>query len=201
MQPATFGVTIVPAGGATNGFIDQMTIERYMASGSTPTTLAQTTTKRAANMRFAFLQQQLQFEGNIYITDVEATGGTATTAPTSFSFTATVERGLASLTTKDETNGTVLTGAAALKRMVARSMLVARTTVANVYDPTLTAAKGDNAPATAARVGTRITTITVPALAATLAEATGRITIVGEEGVASVDFTAPENSQYAPLIV
>lgn len=201
MQSASFGVTIVPAGGATNGFIDEMTIERYMAAGSTPTTLTQTTTKRAANMRFDFLQQQLQFEGNIYISDIVAAGGTATSAPTSFAFVATVERGLSSLSTKDETNGTVLTGAAALKRMVARALLVSRTTVADVYDPTLSAAKGDNASATAARVGTRITTITVPALAATLAEATGRITIVGEEGGSSLDFTAVENSQYAPLIV
>lgn len=171
-------ITAVGAGGAApaDGFIDNKTIEQYMASGSLPTTLAQTTAKERANLRFDFLREQLQREANVYILEAVATGANATTAGTDFTLTVEVERGDSVLYTLDEGNGNaVLTEIDAITHWVARALVEERTTYGDTYDPT-TASTAGNATL-AARRGIRLEQIVVGALAANLTAAKALVTV------------------------
>lgn len=164
----------------SDGFIDHTKIEQYMATGAAPTTVAQSLTKERANIRFDLLNQNLSLSGNIYVNNPVATGGNATTSPTNFAFTAHVERGDSILSTADETSpGTTLTGAAALKRFVARALLTSSTNdQQEYYDPTPTGALTANgATVSAIRVGSRIEKVTAGKLANTVSEAEAVITV------------------------
>lgn len=180
MPMTSYRVTIagVTATAPRDGFIDNKTVERHVADGATaPTTYAQTTAKERANIRFDFLQQQIQLQANVYIVDIETAGATATTPATSFVFTAQVERGDEVLYTLDEQNvGQVLTGEDALKRWVARSLTIARNTYGDIYDPTKTTTPGNSTPE--ARYGVRLEKFDVGALAADLTAAEALVTIV-----------------------
>lgn len=179
MPMSMYRVTIagVTAAAPGDGFIDNMTIEQYMRDGSAaPTTLDQTTAKERANLRYKLLTQQLSLETNIYVSDIVAAGGSASAAPSSFVFTATVEHGDDSLFTRDEANNNAeMTGVDALKRYVARALITSRTTNSDIYDPTKTTAPGNQTMA--ARAGTRINQITVGKLAANLTAATALVTV------------------------
>jgi hypothetical protein len=181
-MPSTwFRVTINGAAAPTtapkDGFIDNKSIETYVGEGSAaPTTLVQTTAKERANIRFKFLQQQLQLEGNVYIQDIVATGGSSVAAPTSFVFTAVSERGDEMLFTRDETaSGAPLTGIPALTRMIARALCEARTINAMVFDPTKTPTAGNSTPE--ARFGQRNVAVEVGAVASNLTTAAATVTI------------------------
>lgn len=184
MIPTQYRITIAgksgSAGAATDGFIDAKRVEQYMAEGSAPTTYVNSVAKERANLRFRFLQQQLQLEGNIYIENIVAAGGNANTAPTSFVFTAIVERGDSVLFTRDETNNNApLTGVDALKRMVARALIEGRTITTDLFDPTTSTDDGAGGTKTAAaRRGIRVETLTVAGLYLNLTDATASVTVV-----------------------
>ncbi|RYF17657.1 MAG: hypothetical protein EOO77_11590 [Oxalobacteraceae bacterium] len=121
MLSTLYTVTIAGASKAApaDGFIDVTTIEQYMAQGSVPATYAQTTAKERANIRYKFLREQMQMDANLYLTNFIATGGSATAAPSSVSFTVEVERGDYVLFARDETTpGLELHGIDALVRMM-----------------------------------------------------------------------------------
>lgn len=169
-------ITNATAAAPGNGFIDPTTIEAYMAANSLPATYAQCQAKERGNVRFDFLQQQVQLEANVYMTNLTASGASATAEATSFSFTAVVERGDDVLVTRDESNpGSYLTGTAALKRWVARALVESRTCFGDIYDPTLATTPGNTT--TAARYGIRTEQITVGALKTTLTAAEALITV------------------------
>jgi hypothetical protein len=177
-SPTSYSVTIagVVAASPSDGFIDNTKLEQYMAAGAPATTYVQAQAKERGNYRFRFLQQAVQFEANVYMENMDAPGGTGATAPTSFSFTAVVERGDDVLVTRDETNaGATLTGVACLKRWVARALVRQQTQMGVIYDPTEGTTKGNTTPA--ARYGARIEPIVVGALAADLPTAEALITI------------------------
>jgi hypothetical protein len=178
MLSSLYSVTIAGVNNPApaDGFIDYTTIEQYMAQGSIPATYAQTTAKERANIRFKFLQEQIQREANVYLTNFVAAGGSSTAAPSSFSFTAEVERGDSVLFTRDETaNDAEMTGVAALTRWIARALIESRTTVSHIYDPTKEPTPGNSTPV--ARFGIRETTIDVAKLYLNLTTATAAITV------------------------
>lgn len=178
---SSFLVTIagVTAAAPADGFIDNSSIEVLMAApGATlPTTFAQSQAKERGNVRFGFLQQQLQFEGNIYISDIVAAGSDPVTQPTSFVFHATMEREEANYQVHDENNpGQFLTGPAAVKRLVARALIEGRDVVRAMYDPTQTVPVSGFAGAYSRQVA-RTETLTVAKLAANLTAAEALVTV------------------------
>lgn len=139
----------------SDGFIDHTKIETYMAAGSVPSTFEKSMEKDRANERFLIVREQLHLIGNMYFSNIEAPDADADTPPTSFSFVIQVERGDESLATEDETSaGTWLTADDAIRRAVARALMVERTNNNDIYDPTETTAPGNNLayPRRAARI-------------------------------------------------
>ena len=180
MSLSTFyKVTIAGVNNAApaDGFIDNMTIEQYGAAGSNATTFAQTTTKERGNLRFEFLQQQIQLEANVYISNTSSPGGSATAAPSSFVFTAEIERGDSVLFTRDELNNAApLTGTAALKRWIARALCEGRVTIRMIYDPTMGTTPGNSTQY--ARFGVREVQLEAAKLYNNLTSAEASITVV-----------------------
>lgn len=177
-MPLSFSVVIagVVAAAPGDGFIDHTPIERYMADGSFPTTFAHSQAKERANTRFSFLQQQLQFEGNVYMTALTATGGSATAAPSEFTFTGTTERDY--LIINDElTPGATLTGVDAMTRLAARALIIGRTVVRAMYDPTETLPVDGPLSVSYERGIARTESLTVAALAANLTAAEALVTV------------------------
>lgn len=163
------------------GFIDSKRTETYMAEGSTPATLAASINKERGNIRYRNVVEQLQTMANIYVTNTVANAATANSAATSFVMTLEVERGDDYLLTRDETanNAVELSGAAAIKRCVARGLMVERLAErTEVVDPTASAGHRDGATANAiARVGSRIMDVDVGKLTNNLTTAETAITV------------------------
>jgi hypothetical protein len=179
MPMSRYRVEIAGVAGAAprDGFIDNRTVERYVGDGGVePTTFEQTLAKERANVRFDFLQQQMQFEGNVYVSDIVATGASAIAPATVFAFTATAERGDSALFTRDELNDDAsLDGAAGLKRRIARALIQSRITNGDIWDPTKLPTPGNATPA--ARYGVRIQQIEIGPLADNLTAAEALVTL------------------------
>jgi hypothetical protein len=176
LEGKTYRVVINAAGlgGAApaDGFIDNKKVPQYIAEGSAaPTTLDQTIAKERGNSRYEALVGSMSMTSNVIISNHVATGGSATATPTAFQFDVFLERGDDSIAVE------ALTGEDALKRLVARGIMIGRTDRTDYLDPTMSAAKGDNAPALAARRGDVIADVVVGALTETLATAEAAITI------------------------
>lgn len=183
MPMSLYRVTIdgssAPTTAPNDGFIDNIKTQDYMAQGAAaPTTLAQTTAKERGNIRFKFLQQQLQYDANVYVNETISTNGSAIAQPTSFVFTAVVERGDDVLFTRDElNNGAPLVGTDALVRWIARALVEARPSInCDLWDPTQTPTAGNTMPA--ARYGEKVLTIEVEAIASNLTAATSMVSLV-----------------------
>lgn len=175
-----YNITIAHSSGTipSDGFIDNMTIQQYLALGdAAPTTLALSLAKSRGNARYVFLCQQLSLMGNIYITEVVQAGADCNTDPTTFQFVATVEHGDENLYVYDETNSNaILTGIPALVRMCARALCESRVMKLAYYDPTATTAPGNTNVAD--RMGIRIDQETVGAASANLTAAAALVTVV-----------------------
>jgi hypothetical protein len=134
-------------GGAApaDGFIDQVRSEIYLQQGTGPTTLVQSLAKRRANVRYRMLRESFDMMANLYTSVLTATGASGTTPATTFSMTLEIERGDSVLSTADELNaGQTLSGAAAIKRCIARAMIVPTFTKnLDWYDPTQTTTTGN----------------------------------------------------------
>lgn len=161
-------------GGAApaDGFIDHMTVAQRVAAGDAqPTTLSETLAKERGNSRYETLVKTLGLLSNMGITNQEATGATATTAATSFEFDVLLERGTDAIANEG------LVDDAALKRLVARAIMIGRTDRTDYLDPTESAAVGNNAPAPAPRRGVVIDDVVVGSLTSVLATAEAAITV------------------------
>lgn len=180
-----YDITIAAAGlgGAApaDGFIDNKTSYGYMdTGGDAPDTLANAKAKMRANRRYKNLIMQIQAMTNCYVTTVTKTGGTADAAPTVITIRVEVEHGDEALKTYNiETAPTVLlTGAAALKRVAARSLLIAETRNIEVYDPTVVPGRMIDGAANAGQArGPVINIETIGALAANITAAEAAITV------------------------
>lgn len=174
-----YRVTLTNPGGLVapaNGWVDNVRVETYLQT-SVPGgfSFAQSQAKERGNMRFADVIGQLQMMANLYIENTVSTGADAATEPTAFAFTAEVERGDDVLVTRNDLGGVDLTGAAAIRRCVARALIMTYTRNALVYDPTATVAPG-NATSFARNPG-RTAALTVGALAANLTAAEALVTV------------------------
>lgn len=178
MLQTVYTISIANATGTApkDGFIDATSVEQYLAAGGSISTYAQSQTKERANIRYRMLQQQMQITGNIYLDEAVATGANATTEATAFTFKAVVERGDGQLYTYDESNNNaLLTGTAALTRLVARCLVESATVNTMIYDPTLVAAPGNTTQAM--RVGLRDESLTIQGPAANLTAAEALVTV------------------------
>jgi hypothetical protein len=168
------------AANATTGFIDDKELGYYMAKGQQPNGLQAGLDKERGNLRFRNVVEKMQEMGTIYVANTVAVGGTANTAPSSFTMTLTVEHGDDSLITRDEANGNVeITGIPALKRCIARGLMETRLGwTTEVIDQTKSTGFRDGATANAiVRVGSRIMQIDVGALTNSVATAEAAITV------------------------
>lgn len=180
-----YSVVITQTLGAapSSGFVDRHRVETYglAATPTFVTNFALAEDKRRANWRYKFITQNLGLMCNAYTMDIVAAGADANTAPLTFTFVIEVERGDSVLRTADELNaGQFLTGAAAIKRCVARALCQTETVETDVYDPTPTVGYGNLiSPAVpAARVGSRIENLTIGALFGTIAASEATIAVV-----------------------
>lgn len=181
MTSYSVSVNILVNGVNGDGFIDNQTTFQYMANGSMPATAAVSMSKARGNARYLMVVQQLGIVGNIYVTNQNAVGANANTAPTVFSFTATSEHGDACLSTPDELNpGQFLTGANCITRCVARAMCTNYTNdYMEYYNPASTQVVGNGGALTsnAIRYGETIGQVVVGALANNLTAAQAVITV------------------------
>jgi hypothetical protein len=177
-----YDVTIAAINNAApaDGFIDPKSSYSYMdTDGDAPNTLANAKAKMRANRRYKTLIMQVQYMMNAYVVSVSAPGATADTPATSLNVRFDIEKGDSSLVTEDENNaGVMLTGEAALKRLVARSLLVAETRNFEFFDPTVVPGRQIDGSANAGIArGPVINKETVGALAATIAAAEAAVTV------------------------
>jgi hypothetical protein len=126
---------------ANAGFIDSKTYSQYANGAIDSSGVTASFVKQRGNVRFGFLQQQLQFEQNIYISNVVTNNAPnsnpALATVNSITFVATMERSETPVMTRDENNsGVILTGNAAIKRMVARALVEGSTNLRAAADPT-----------------------------------------------------------------
>lgn len=178
-------INAIAGSGDNAGFIDSKTVEMYMANNGVappvpPTSLTTSTNKVRANTRYKNVLEKVQAMGAIYTSNVIVTGGTVDTAPSNVSFTLEVERGDSILTTRDDSNSAIeITGENAIKRCVARGLMVSNQNfVFPVYDPTkTTAAQNGSVSNAAARVGSTTLTFNVGALANSVSTAEAAVTV------------------------
>jgi hypothetical protein len=187
MLSTFYRVSIAQISGSDDnaGFIDQKTVEMYMANNGvaptiTPSSLTTSTNKVRANVRYQNVIEKLQQLGNMYTSNVVITGGSIDTPPTTVAFTLEVERGDSILTTRDEANTAIeITGANAIVRSVARGLMETRQNyVYPVFDPTkTTAAQNGSVSNAAARVGDATLTFNVGALTNSIVTAEAAVTV------------------------
>lgn len=182
---ADYQITIQASGlgGAApaDGFIDNQNIKDYMAAnGTPPASLANAKAKARAYARYKLLVISLcQFSSTAGPSSITATGATIDTAATAFQFTVHMDD-LSKLVTRDEQNaGQTLTGLAAIKRVVARSLIAAQMSYRfELYDPTLISERQTDGQATTQRPHTTsIIMDNVGALAASITAAETAITV------------------------
>lgn len=160
----------------SDGFIDPFNIDYYRSKVGAPagTSIAVMTTRKRAFERWRKIQSHLQGLGNLYISQKTAPGADVNTAPTSVSFRILVEHGGASIQINDENVvGAKLTGVAAIKRVIARAMMVGWTANQEVWDPTTVSGFPN-----VVSFGHRTLSVQTGALCATIAEAEAVITVV-----------------------
>lgn len=174
-------ITALNAAAPADGFIDNKSSYNYMdISGDAPDSLANAKAKFRANRRYRNVVSAVQMMCNAYIVSTTAPGATADSPPTSITIRFQVEHDASVLSTPDETSpGTVLTGAAALKRCVARALIRESYIVrGDYYDPTVVAGRDIDGTDNAGRAkGAVIADETVGPLAANIAAAEAAITV------------------------
>jgi hypothetical protein len=181
MASTFYNVAITALTGSTNGggFIDNKKIEHHMLTDDGPSDADESRDKERANIRFDTMVAKLGLLGNLYMSNVVATGANSTTDASSFTFTVESEHGDSTLYTEDENNsGVYLTGNAAIKRSVARALIIDRNDFGDYYDPTMSnAVVNSGETVSAVRVGTRIEHVIAGALANSIANAEAAITV------------------------
>lgn len=173
-------ITALAGAAPADGFIDHRSSYYYMDTAQdAPNSLANAKAKFRANRRYKNVLNAVQSLGNLYVLSTTTAGANADTAATSITIRFQVEHSEV-ISTPDENNvGTTLTGAAALKRAVARGMIVSNNNIrGEYYDPTLQAGRDiDGADNAGQPSGVVIRDETVGACAANLAAAEAVITV------------------------
>lgn len=182
---ATYDIVITKAEGAApaDGFIDQNKSQYYIdASADYPGTAALGQAKARANYRYKILLNKLAKLSPYDIVSITSSVATGDAAPNTFTIRVSFARAAADLVTISEASepspGTVLTGALAVERAVSRALTATVTLNLEWYDPTTTAAKGDNAGVTAGRYyGPRFESLVVGAVAANIGAADALVAV------------------------
>jgi hypothetical protein len=175
-----YDITIAGIGGTapSDGFIDPKTVYAYMEANKTdlPTSYANALAKSRANVRNRDVMASIQTYSQMEIKSVTATGSPSASTPPSSIIIRVSVNDVADVVTRDENNaGALLTGDAAVKRIIARALVKSMIGVMDIFDPTKTTAPGNATPAI--RTGTRFNTETTGALYANLATAGSSVTI------------------------
>ena len=179
----TVSINYIAGTGDSDGFIDNLKVEQYMAqaNGATaPASLTTSTNKVRANIRHKTIMEQLQLMGNMYDHDDLAVGATIDTPGTAFNFVLEVERGDEVLATQDELNpGVELYGANAVVRCIARSLMEGRANYNYaVFNPTPSTAPSNGGQTTAiARQGSTTITFNVGPLTTNLSDGANAVTV------------------------
>lgn len=167
----TYDITIAAVTGSapSDGFIDPKTLGQYMneTPATVPTTYAQSLAKSRANRRYRHVVFGLQAHTPLEVVSTTVTGGTAIVAPTSITFR--VKSSSAVTVADSENEGEMLSGADAIKRVVANALTRTETTALRVIDPTKGTAAGNDVEF--ARAGIRINTEVIGPLFVSLAAA------------------------------
>jgi hypothetical protein len=160
-----------------DGFVDPFKVEHYLMDGEPESfDYDASVAKERANIRWVGMVSRLGLMANCYVSNIDAAGADAVTAPDPLSFTLEIERGDAVLYTEDELNpGDALTGSDAIKRCIARSLTDTRTGVGDIYDNTPIQTEGTEVPSP--RTGVRIDRIVVGPVADDLMAAEASITV------------------------
>jgi hypothetical protein len=99
MTSSLFNVTIssIAKAAPSDGFIDPFKVDYYRALDGAPkgASMDAMAVKKKGFVRWHRIEEQLQRLGNIYISNKVAPGADTNTAPSSVSFVATVEHGIA----------------------------------------------------------------------------------------------------------
>jgi hypothetical protein len=145
-MPSTFyrvSIANATAAAPQNGFVDHTSVERYLADAAAPAGFdaADSQAKERGNLRFENIMASLGVMATYRLSNIVATGATADTEANPFAFTVEFELGDDVLYALDELNSNaVMTGAAAIRRWVARGLMVGGTSGTTVmfdyYDPT-----------------------------------------------------------------
>lgn len=179
MDTTFYRVSIANATAAApqNGFVDAKPIERYLAEGAAAgLSLATSQAKERANLRYDSIVNSMAVMANCYVTNIVATGASGTAEASPFAFTVEVEQGDNVLSTPDELNvPAILTGAPALRRCVARGLMMGGTSgttmMFDYYDPSASVVT-PTIP-----VGSRLDLLTVRPPVANLAAAEALVTV------------------------
>lgn len=133
-----------------DGFIDPKLANNYLSVDSTtgqltgwPSSNDNALAKARGNVRWNIVKEQLGLTLNVLsVNNVVVTGGDINTDPTSVSFDVVYDRPSALFTNDEYNTGVVLSGADAVKRFVARALLLSRSinytvlnSVENIPDP------------------------------------------------------------------
>ncbi len=185
IAPVSYRIVInaTGLGGAApaDGFIDNTKMATYLAAGGSTPNIAQTLAKKRGNSRYEMMIWSMQQPFNFTVDAFVATGGGSTASPSAFQFDITVERGTAVVYTPDESNaGQTLADTAAIKRLVARAIMLGRTDRTDYVDPTASnvpTGTQDNSGAAGVRRGETIADVVVGALTASLSTAESKITV------------------------
>lgn len=173
-------ITTLAGAAPADGFIDPKSSYQYMdQDGDAPDSLAAAQAKFRANRRFKRLVNEVNGLGNAYLISAVTTGATADTAATSITIRFQIEHSFTPSTPDESNPGTTLTGPAAIKRAVARALVLTETNVrCEYYDPTLQVGRDiDGDPNAGQPKGAVIRDETIGACAADLATAEAAITV------------------------
>ena len=178
----TLTINQISGTGDSDGFIDNQTVEQYIANNGDifPTSLTTSTNKVRANIRYKNVIQNIQLMGNVYVSNVVTTGGDVNTPPTVITLVLESERGDETLITYDELNGNaIIFGANAITRCVERALVESFVNYTYaVFDPTLTQAPQNGGMANAfARHGTYVATFNANALTSSLTAGASSVSV------------------------
>lgn len=176
---STFDIVITPGAepaAPADGFIDIKSSDSYIKGGGMHATVAKARAKARAFRRYFKLIHQIENMATTSIVSATATGAAIDTAATDLKMRLAFNT--SALTTEDENNpGQLLTGAAALKRCVARALILSEDIRMEYFDPTQPSVVQNGVAVAGARIGPRFETQTVGAIAASLTAAEALVTV------------------------
>lgn len=144
--------------------------------GAAPASLANSEKKARGNCRFRYVNEQLSREATPnFVGAVVKTGGTVDADPTVIAFTVSFSAAQYVYTLDETNNNTVIEGIPAIKRLVARALMIDKFQLFQVFDPSTY--NGGGTDSGTITKGARIENIHVGALTTDLPTAEGAVTV------------------------